>query len=81
MFLFKVQDRFLLTDLGLVLTPESDYGKVKVGDIIRIVKPDKTLVSTTIKGIVFNEKLDILIGSEFTKEDVPIGSEIWLNID
>lgn len=79
MFLFKVQDRFLVTGRGLILVPGLGDKKVTIGDPIKIVKPDQTIVETTIRGIGFNEFRDILVGNDLTKDDVPIGSEVWLN--
>ena len=38
-----------------------------------------SIIETTIKGISFNLNRDILVGSDLTKDDVPIGSEIYLN--
>lgn len=79
MFLFKVQDRFLVTGRGLILIPGLGDKNANTGDPIKIVKPDQTIVETTIRGIGFNEFRDILVGSDLTKDDVPIGSEVWLN--
>ena len=79
MFLFKVQDKFLITGRGLILIPGLGDKKATVGDPIKIIKPDQTVIETTIRGIGFNEFRDILVGKELTKDDVPIGSEVWLN--
>ena len=79
MFLFKVQDKFLITGRGLILVPGLGDKKATVGDPIKIIKPDQTVIETTIRGIGFNEFRDILVGKELTKDDVPIGSEVWLN--
>ena len=79
MFLFKVQDRFLVTGRGLILVPGFGDKKATVGDPIKIVKPDQTIIETTIRGIGFNEFHDILVGKDLTKNDVPIGSEVWSN--
>ena len=35
-------------------------------------------MQTTIQGITFNDQHDILLAPEVTKEDVPIGTEVWL---
>jgi hypothetical protein len=79
MFLFKVDDRFMVTGRGLILVPGLGEKKASVGDPIKIIRPDQSTVETTIKGIGWNEFRDILIGNELTKDDVPIGSEVWLN--
>lgn len=80
MFLFKVEERFMITGRGLVLVPGLGDRKAKVGDPIKIVKPDQTTIKTTIKGIGFNQFREILVGKDLAKEDVPIGSEVWLLI-
>ncbi len=79
MFLFKVDERFMITGLGLILVPGLGDKKAKTGDPIKIIRPDQTIVETTIRGIGLNEFRDILVGKNLTKDDVPIGSEIWLN--
>ena len=79
MFLFKVIDRFMVTGHGLILTPGWGDKKASVGDSLKIIRPDQTILETTIKGIGFNEFRDILISEGLTKEDIPIGSEVWLN--
>ena len=79
MFLFKVQNKFLVTGRGLILVPGLSDKKVTIGDPIKIVKPDQTIIKTTIRGIGFNEFRDILVGKDLTKDDVPIGPEVWLN--
>jgi hypothetical protein len=76
--LFKVENQFLVT-LGLILTPGlgDSVNFVTTGAKIRLVRPDKSELITTIKGITFEGNHDILISSEFSKEDVPIGTEVW----
>lgn len=69
----------MITGRGLILVPGLGDKKVMVGDPIKIVRPNQTTIETTIRGIGWNEFRDILIGKELTKEDVPIGSEVWLN--
>lgn len=49
-----------------------------IGYKIKNKSPDNSVIETVIKGITFNSSRDILVGSELIKEDVPIGSEIWL---
>lgn len=79
MFLFKVKDRFLITGRGLILVPGLINKITTIGDCIKIVTPDQTIIETTIRGISFNEFRDILVGEDLTKEDVPIGSYVYLN--
>jgi hypothetical protein len=79
--LFKVENQFTIADHGLILTPGlGDKVKlVSIGTEIRLIKPDKSELTTTIKGIMFEGNHDILISGEFTKEDVPVGTEVWTN--
>ena len=79
MFLFKVEERFMMTGRGLILVPGLGDKTAKTGDKIRIIRPDNSIIETVIKGIAFNSNRDILIGGELTKEDVPVGSEVWLS--
>ncbi len=77
-FLFSVTEQFMITGRGLVLLPGVEYKKVKVGDPIKIIRPDKTSIETTIKGMSFTEVRHINIGNDLTAADVPVGSEVWL---
>jgi len=77
MLLFTVEERFLITGIGLVLTPGLGDKKASINDKIRLVRPNKTIVDTKIPGITFESK-DIQIEGNLTKEDVPIGTEVWL---
>ena len=79
MFLFKVDERFMVTGRGLILVPGLGDKKATVGDPIKIIRPDQKIIETTIVGIGWNEFRDILVGKDLTKDDVPIGSEVWLN--
>jgi hypothetical protein len=79
MFLFKVEERYMLTGIGLTLVPGLGDKRARVNDKIKIVRPDNSVLETSIKGISFSGDFAISVGSEFTKGDVPIGSEVWLN--
>lgn len=79
MYLFKVEESFLVTGIRLILVPGPVDKTAKVGDLIKIMRPDQTIIVTTIKGIGWNNLHGILVGSKLTKEEVPIGSEVWLN--
>lgn len=78
-FLFNVEDRFVISDQGLVLAPGlGDKVKfVKTGTGIRLIRPDKSEITTSIKGITFGGNHDILIPLTVKKEDVPIGTQVW----
>ncbi|RPD43433.1 hypothetical protein [Paracnuella aquatica] len=81
MYLFTVDETYMITGRGLLLTPGLGDKPAKIGDALELVKPDKTILRTVITGIVFNEHRDILVGANLTKEDVPIGTEVWLQQD
>ena len=53
--------------------------KASINDRIKILRPDNSIIEAKIKGISFNLNRDILISGDLTKDDVPIGSEVWLN--
>jgi hypothetical protein len=78
-FLFTVEDRFLISDRGLVLTPGlGDNMKFsRTGSEIKLIRPDKSELRTTIKGIAFEGNHDILIPLTITKDEVLIGTEVW----
>ena len=80
MFLFKVEQAFMITGRGLVLTSGLGDKIVATGSKLKLVRPDKSVLETTITGVTFGEKRDILIGSNIKKEDVPIGTEVWLSV-
>ncbi len=79
MFLFKVERTFMISGRGLTLLPGlGDKVKfVKTGTKIKLVRPDKSELFTTIKGITFEGNHDLLISSDFSKEQVPEGTEVW----
>jgi len=70
----------MITGRGVVLMPGlgENAHYVKTGSKLRLVRPDKSEMQTTIQGITFNDQHDILLAPEVTKEDVPIGTEVWL---
>jgi hypothetical protein len=77
MLLLTVEQVFLITGRGIVVLPGLGDNVVRVGTRVRLVRPDKSTLDTNICGIGFNT-LDILLGPEVRKEDVPIGTEVWL---
>lgn len=82
--LFTVKDAFAIRDRGLVLVPgiiPIGDERFRVGDPIVLRRPDGTSVDTRIGGL---EMLDpnpnrdtVIMLKEFSKEDVPIGTEVW----
>jgi len=77
--LFKVENQFVITGRGLILKPGlgDNLKYVTTGAKIKLIRPDKSEVITTIKGITFEGNHDILISSVFSKTDIPIGTEVW----
>ena len=78
MFLFKVENVFMITGWGLILVPGLGDKYVKAGSAIKLVRPDGSILRTKITGIIF-ESHDISIGRDIEKKDVPIGTEVWLD--
>lgn len=87
--LLEVEDVFMMKRRGLVITGlcENNASNLKVGDKIKIERPDKTVVFTNVLGIegfFFNIK-DVdrhrriaFIVSDTEKNDVPKNSIIFL---
>jgi hypothetical protein len=63
---------------GVILLPGLGKNVVRVGSPIRLARSDGSTLDTKIRGIGFNEFHDILIGQELRKEDVPVGTEVWI---
>lgn len=80
MYLFTVTETYMITRRGLVLWPGLEDKHVLVGAKIMLIRPDKTIIETKVKVITFQWPRDILVESHLTKKDVPIGTEVWLNI-
>jgi hypothetical protein len=80
MLLFVVEAAFAITGHGVILTPGIGKNDVRVGTPIRLLRPDGTILHSKICGIaLFNESHDILVGKEIRKEDVPVGTEVWVD--
>lgn len=79
MHLFTVTEACMITGRGVVLMPGlgENARLVQAGCRLRLVRPDRTVVITTLQGITFNDQHDILIGPEVAKADVPVGTEVW----
>jgi len=78
-FLFKVEDRFMISGRGLILTPGlgDKWGIAKTGTEIKLIRPDKSEIKTRIHGVTFEGQHDILVSPELTKDQVPVGTEVW----
>jgi len=86
--LFVVEDAFQITGRGCVLVPgpvaEAGGPVVRVGDPIRLVKPDGQSIDTTVRGIEMIGRrprpavitAPILLPREITKDQVPPGTHV-----
>ncbi len=77
-FLFKVDGVFNITGIGIVLTPGLGEKKASLGDKVKLITPDGRLPFTVIKGVAFDIMRSLHIDTEFKKEYIPIGTEVWL---
>jgi translation elongation factor EF-Tu-like GTPase len=77
-YLFTVENIFLITYRGLVVTSGPKNRIVRIGDRIQLILPDKSVIQTKIKGLEFHENWAALLEKGLRKEDVPIGTEVWL---
>jgi hypothetical protein len=82
MLIFKVGKTFRVAGRGYILTPgyhkaitSANGLKMKIGDKIMLLFPDRSSALTEITGINFRAPFDILIDST---DDVPVGTEVWL---
>lgn len=67
----------MITGVGLVLMADARSTKISTWSRIKLIRPDKTTLETVITHIGF-ENGDIAVGKNLTKQDVPIGTEVWL---
>lgn len=79
MFLFKIEETFLITGKGLILTPGISDENILIGAKIKLVRPDNSIIETTVQGITFGPLRHILIEKSIKKTDVLIGTEVWLS--
>lgn len=85
-FICVIDDVFQLTGRGCVITPgyTSDLPRdlrVKIGDALRLKRPDGGEIDTVLRGIEManlGDCMPLLLGANVTKSDIPIGTELWL---
>ena len=90
-YLFTVEDMFQLDKRGLVLAygiPHSSTTTVTKGDSLLLRKPDQTTLDTHLLDIPMiryrpdvkaeDKATPIMIGKGITKEDIPLGTEVFL---
>jgi translation elongation factor EF-Tu-like GTPase len=82
-FRFTVEDVFVITGRGTVVTGRVEVGTVSVGDVLEWVHPDGTARSTTVSAIeAFRKKLDTagvgemigLLLRDVERADIPAGT-------
>jgi len=88
--LFVVEDAFQISGRGCVLVPgpstEPCGPRVRVGDPIRLVKPDGQEIETLVRGVEMIHRrplpkvitAPILLPKEITKDQVPLGTQVFL---
>jgi len=81
--LFTVDDVFSIRDRGTIIVPgvvpEGDE-KFRIGDQLRLVRPDGSEVATTIDGIAFfnpdpQRRYAVIV--PLPKPEIPVGTEVW----
>jgi hypothetical protein len=80
--LSRVEDVFQIADRGCVVAPgipRSSDARIKIGDSVWLTRPDGSETNTAIRGIEMGGRdpdagNPILLGSELTKDDVPLGT-------
>ena len=86
--LLKVVDTFAIPGRGVAMAPGIvliEGEKVRIGDPLMLIRPDGTRLMSVIGGLEFfnpNPRSEIgIFLKDLTKEDVPIGTEVWLTLD
>ena len=84
-FLSIVEDTFAIEGRGLVIVPgirlSDPSARVYVGDPLELRRADGTTQVTSVRGIEMGGRGDfipLLLADGITKDDVPIGTEVWL---
>jgi hypothetical protein len=84
LLLFKVEQVFFIAGVGCVVTPgiEATDSRVRIGDALLLKLPGGGALRTAVRGLeVFepiNGHLPLLLGAEIAREQVPPGTEVWL---
>ena len=85
-YLSTVEDTFDITGRGLIVTPgipvDGDW-RLSIGDSITLERPDGSRLESTVRGIerfrpAHCACIPLLLGNELKKEDVPIGTKLWV---
>jgi hypothetical protein len=87
-FVFRIDDVFQISGRGCVVTPgipKTGGFQLRVGDPLLLKLPDGSEIRTTLRGIEMGGAPEfpgrpILLGAELTKDQVPIGTEVWVAV-
>lgn len=77
-YLFEVIQTFIVRDRGLVLVGGPRTRDIPFKSRIRLVLPDKAEIDTEVLGEGTYENFAIMIDETVQKEQVPLGTEVWL---
>lgn len=82
--LFTVQDHFDIQGRGVVTVPGlGPAERLWIGDPLEIRRPDGTSMRTRIAGLEMlsrrpkDQAVPVLFPPELTKDDLPLGAEVW----
>lgn len=81
--LFTVTDTFLIRGHDLILAPgiSSNHDNVRVGDPLRLKRPDGSILESAIGSIEMLTpnpmRVFPIAVRNLSKDDVPIGTEVW----
>jgi len=84
--LSTVDDVFQIRGRGCVIAPgipRSVEWRIQIGAAVRLIRPDGSNVETVINGIEMGGPLDspgipVLLGAEVSKNQIPLGSQLWV---
>ncbi len=82
---FVIEDHFQIEGRGLIITGkiEKNSPRLKIGTPIIVSRPDGSEVETKIAGIEMcsppNFEIEAILILNLTKDDLPIGSSVFIN--
>ena len=88
---FKVADHFAIRGRGLIVVTDKTYEQlgpnfvVKIGDPVEFRRDNQVMLRSTVEGIEHcnpwspNRPFVFSLPPDISKEDVPFGTEIWLD--
>ena len=82
-----VEDTFQISGRGVIVMPgiprQRDW-RIKVGDPLFLHRPDGSALQSSVFGIEMASPphpscIPLLIGPGLTKDDIPVGTELWVD--